>query len=178
MKKILILSGSPRIGGNSDLLCDEFMRGAIDAGHDVTKINVARENVGYCIGCYFCAENDGKCIIKDGMADILQKIIDCDAIVLAGPVFFHSIGAQLKTVLDRTIARRSEIKNKDFYYIATYADDTATEESTLAGFRGYADCIEGSKEMGAICSLGAYQKGQIAGSPSMSEAYAMGKNIK
>ena len=53
MKKVLILSGSPRKGGNSDILCDEFMRGAIDAGNEVEKIRVTEKKIAPCSGCYF-----------------------------------------------------------------------------------------------------------------------------
>ena len=52
MKKVLILSGSPRIGGNSDMLCDEFMKGAIESGNQVEKINVSKKKIDYCKGCY------------------------------------------------------------------------------------------------------------------------------
>ncbi len=52
-KQVLILSGSPRHGGNSDMLCDEFMKGALEAGHKVEKIEVARKKIGYCTACYY-----------------------------------------------------------------------------------------------------------------------------
>ena len=54
-KKVLILSGSPRKGGNSDILCDEFLRGAQDAGHKAEKIRVAEKKVAPCSGCYYCS---------------------------------------------------------------------------------------------------------------------------
>ena len=53
-KKVLILSGSPRKGGNSDILCDEFARGAMEAGHEVEKNRVAEKKIGYCRACYAC----------------------------------------------------------------------------------------------------------------------------
>ena len=53
-KKVLILSSSPRKGGNSDLLCDEFMRGAKESGHDVEKIFIAQKKINYCMGCGVC----------------------------------------------------------------------------------------------------------------------------
>ena len=106
-KNILILSGSPRKGGNSDLLCDEFMRGAREAGHRVKKIRVAEKKIGYCSGCYHCEKSGGVCAKKDDMADILQKIIDADVLVLASPVYFYSIDAQLKALIDRTRTRSS-----------------------------------------------------------------------
>lgn len=68
-KKVLILSGSPRKGGNSDILCDEFLRGAQDAGHRVEKIRVAEKKVAPCSGCYYCSTHGGACVHKDDMAD-------------------------------------------------------------------------------------------------------------
>ncbi len=133
MKKVLILSGSPRKGGNSDLLCDEFMRGAQESGNKVEKIRVAEKKIGYCRACYFCKASVGECIIEDDMKDILQKMIDADVIVLASPVYFYSLDAQLKTVIDRTVARWTEVTDKEFYYIMTAADDTkAAMDTTLA----------------------------------------------
>ena len=68
-KKVLILSGSPRKGGNSDILCDEFLRGAQDAGHKAEKIRVAEKKVAPCSGCYYCSTHGGVCVHKDDMAD-------------------------------------------------------------------------------------------------------------
>lgn len=176
MKKILILSGSPRKNGNSDMLCDEFMRGAVESGHQVEKIRVAEKNIGFCRGCYACKDT-GKCVIKDNMAEVLQKMIDADVLVLASPVYFYSIDAQLKAVIDRTVARWLEVKDKEFYYIVTAADEELTSaETTIACFRGYADCVEGAKEKGIVYGMGAYEKGEIKGMKAMVEAYEMGKN--
>lgn len=177
-KKILILSGSPRRNGNSDILCDEFARGASECGNTVEKLRAAEKSVHPCAACYHCRDNGGECIFKDDMAEILQKMIDADVIVLASPVYFYSIDAQLKAVIDRTVARWLEVKNKEFYYIVTMADeDTASADTTLACFRGYADCVEGAVEKGVIIGGGAYEKGDIKGQPAMELAYNMGKNV-
>lgn len=176
-KKVLILSGSPRKNGNSDLLCNEFMKGALEAGHSVEKIRVQEKNVGYCMACYACREK-GICAIKDDMSDILQKMIDCDVMVFASPVYFYSIDAQLKAVIDRSVARWTEVKNKEFYYIVTAADaDREAAETTINCFRGYANCVEGAKEMGIIYGMGTYEKGEVIGTKAMIEAYEMGKKI-
>lgn len=176
-KKVLILSGSPRKNGNSDLLCDQFATGAAEAGHVVEKIRVAEKNVGYCRGCYAC-KSTGVCAVHDDMAEILQKMIDADVIVLASPVYFYSVDAQLKAVIDRTVARWLEVKNKEFYYIVTMADEgISSADTTLACFRGYADCVDGAKEMGVIIGGGAYEKGEIKNLPAFEEAYLMGKNV-
>lgn len=176
-KKILILSGSPRKGGNSDILCDEFARGAKESGNDVEKIRVSEKKIGYCRACYYCRDHEGKCAINDDMTEVLQKIIDADVIVLASPVYFYSIDAQLKALIDRTVARWTEVKNKELYYIVTAADgEKSAAETTLACFRGYADCIDGAKEMGTVYGMGTYEKGEVKSTPAMLEAYKMGKN--
>lgn len=113
-KKVLVLSGSPRKNGNSDLLCNEFLKGAAESGHEVEKIRVAEKKIGYCRGCYACKDT-GICAIRDDMAEVLQKMIDADVLVLASPVYFYSIDAQLKAVIDRTVARWTEIRDKELY---------------------------------------------------------------
>lgn len=176
-KKVLILSGSPRKNGNTDILCDEFMRGALEAGHDVTKVRVAEKNVGYCKACYACRDT-GVCAVKDDMADILQMMIDCDVMVLASPIYFYSVDAQLKAVIDRSVARWTEVRDKELYYIVAAADsEIESSRITLDCFRGYADCIEGATEKGVICGMGVYEKGEIKDTPAMAEAYEMGRRV-
>lgn len=177
-KKVLILAGSPRKGGNSDILCDEFLRGAQDAGHTVEKIRVVEKKVAPCSGCYYCNTHGGACVHKDDMADILQKMIDADVIVLASPVYFYAISAQLKAVIDRTVARWLEVKDKELYYITTMADEgKASADTTLACFRGYADCVEGAMEKGTLVASGVYEPGAVRSTPAMAQAYEMGKNV-
>ena len=177
MKKVLILSGSPRKDGNSDILCNEFARGAAEAGHEVEKIRVAEKKIGYCRACYACRDT-GVCAIKDDVAKIIEKIIDADVLVLASPVYFYSIDAQLKALIDRTVARWTEVRDKEFYYIVTAADEElSSADTTLACFRGYADCVEGAKEMGIIYGMGTYEKGEVKSKAALSEAYEMGKSV-
>lgn len=178
MKKVLILSGSPRKGGNSDRLADEFARGAEQSGNEVEKIFVADKKIGYCKACYYCRDHGGECIIKDDMASVLQKMINADVIVFASPVYFYSVDAQLKALIDRTVARWTEVKDKEFYYIVTCADEEkSSTETTLACFRGYADCVEGAKEMGVIYGTGVYEKGEIEKSPALKQAYETGLKV-
>ena len=148
-------------------------------GNEVEKIRVAEKKIGFCSACYYCRKSEGVCAKKDDMADILQKMIDADVIVLASPVYFYSIDAQMKALIDRTLARWTEVKNKEFYYIVTCADnDKVSQETTLACFRGYADCVEGAEEKGVIYGTGAYQPGEIKKSPVFAQAYEMGKTVQ
>ena len=177
MKNILILSGSPRKGGNSDTLCDQFMAGASEAGHNVEKIWVPGEKIAPCLGCGHCQSHAGECVQKDAMADILQKMVEADVLVLASPVYFYSVNAQIKALIDRTVARYTEIKKKGMYYIITAADsDISRMERAIECFRGFAFCLEGSVEKGVVYGVGAWNKGEIKALPSMAQAYEMGKN--
>ena len=124
-KKVLILSGSPRKGGNSDILCDEFLRGAQDAGHKAEKIRVDEKKVAPCSGCYYCSTHGGACVHKDDMAD----------------------------------------------------EEKASADTTLACFRGYADCVEGAAEKGILVAGGVYEPGAVCGTPAMAQAYEMGRNV-
>ena len=176
--KVLILSGSPRKGGNSDLLCDEFLRGAQESGNQVEKVFLRSKKVAPCNACYYCKNSGGKCAIPDDMAEILDKMQAADVIVMASPVYFYSIGAQMKAVIDRSVARWTNIPNKEFYYIMTAAEDSDTVmDCTLECFRGFAACLDGAQEKGVIYGKGVYEAGAIKGLPAMREAYEMGKQV-
>lgn len=177
-KNVLILSGSPRKGGNSDLLCDEFLRGAQESGNQVEKVFLRSKKVAPCNACYYCKNSGGKCAFPDDMAEILDKMQAADVIVMASPVYFYSIDAQMKAVIDRSVARWTNIPNKEFYYIMTAAEDSDTVmDCTLGCFRGFAACLDGAREKGVIYGKGVYEAGAIKGLPAMREAYEMGKQV-
>lgn len=112
-KKVIIISSSPRKGGNSDILCDEFQKGAQEAGHDIEKIFLKDKKINYCSGCGFCNTNNyTACSQKDDMNEILDKIIKADVIVMATPVYFYTMCAQMKTFIDRWCARYTHITGK------------------------------------------------------------------
>ena len=177
MKKVLVLSASPRRGGNSDILCDQFVRGAQDAGHAVEKVFLRDRNIGYCLGCGVCNRTH-QCVQKDDMKEILDKMVEADVIVMATPVYFYAIDGQMKTFIDRTVPRYTEITDKDFYFIMTAADtDKQSLARTVEGFRGFTeDCLDGAREKGIIYGVGAWQAGEIRNTPAMEEAYQMGRN--
>ena len=176
-KKVLIISSSPREGGNSDTLCDRFLLGAQEAGHTVEKVFLNKCKINYCTGCGACYDSHS-CKIKDDMESLLQKMINADVIVLATPIYFYTMAAQLKTFIDRCVSRYAEITNKEFYFIVTAAD---TEEENLQtaieSLRGFTrDCLEGALEKGIIYGTGVWQVGEVQRKPAYQEAYEMGKN--
>lgn len=176
-KKILVLSSSFRKGGNSDTLCDQFVKGAVEAGHQVEKIFINDKQIGYCHGCGVC-NTTHKCVLHDDMAEILDKMVQADVIVMATPVYFYSMNGQMKTLIDRTVPRYEEIAGKDFYFIVAAADSNrANMEKTLETFRGFTeDCLPDAHEKGVIYGTGAWQIGDIESSPAMEEAYQAGRN--
>ena len=176
-KKILVISSSPRRGGNSDALCDSFVKGAADAGHDAEKIFLADKKVGYCKGCYTCAAT-GKCFQKDDAAEIIEKMVNADVIVLGTPVYFYTMCAQLKTLIDRCVPRYREISNKEFYYILAAADSAEdTLDGTIESIRCCTrDCLTGTVEKGIIRGTGFFKVGEVKNSPLLQEAYEAGKN--
>ncbi len=177
-KNVLVISASPRKGGNSDTLCDEFIRGAQESGNHAEKIFLASKNIKYCIGCGVC-NTTNKCVQRDDMAEILDKMVEADVIVLAPPVYFYTMDAQMKTLIDRTVPRYTEIQNKDFYFIVAAADtERKMMERTIEGFRGFTqDCLTGAREKGIIYGTGAWQAGEIKGTPAVKQAYEMGRNV-
>jgi multimeric flavodoxin WrbA len=177
-KKVLVLSASPRKGGNSDLLCDQFMLGAEEAKHQVEKIFLRDKEINYCMACDSCLENNGNCIQKDDMAEILDKMIAADVIVMATPVYFYTMNAQMKTLIDRTYPKYTQIRNKDIYLIVTAAvRNKQVLERTIEGFRGFTSLLSGAKEMGIIYGTGAWKIGDIKGTKAMDQAYEMGKTV-
>ncbi|MGN1329253.1 MAG: flavodoxin family protein [Eubacterium sp.] len=178
MKNVLIISASPRKNGNSDILCDRFAQGATQSGNKVEKIFLASKSIGYCRGCGAC-NSTHKCVQKDDMAEILDKMVTADVIVLATPVYFYSMDGQMKTFIDRTVPRYTEISHKDFYFIMTAADtDKASLERTMEAFRGFTeDCLPGAREAGIIYGVGAWQIGEIKNTPAYDEAYEMGTGV-
>lgn len=178
MKQILIISASPRKNGNSDILCDRFAQGAGESGHKTEKVFLAAKQIGYCRGCGVCNDT-ARCVQRDDMEEILDKMVKADVIVLATPVYFYTMDGQMKTFIDRTVPRYTEIKNKDFYFIMTAADtEKGSLTRTMEAFRGFTeDCLEGAREAGIICGTGAWQAGEIRSTDAYNEAYEMGRNI-
>lgn len=177
-KNVLIISASPRKGGNSDTLCEQFRKGAEQSGNRVEKIRLAELKIDYCSACYAC-KKIGHCVKQDDMEQVIAKMREADVIVLATPVYFYTMCAQLKTMIDRTLggAQKAGLENKAFYLIATAADGKAGMERTIDGLRGYLECLPGAKEMGVIYGAGAWQLGDIQRNSAMQEAYQMGKNL-
>ena len=178
-KKVLIISSSPRKGGNSDVLCDEILKGAAESGHNVEKIFLKDKKINYCTGCGFCADNDYTvCSQKDDMPEILDKMQQADTIIFSTPIYFYAMSGQMKTFIDRICARYTHIVNKEFYYVMTAADRSEnTVQYTLGEFKGLMACLNNPVEKGYLFAKGVWKKGEIHNTPYLKQAYELGKNL-
>lgn len=178
-KKVLILSSSPRRDGNSDTLCNEFMRGAIESGNEAEKVFLRDKTIHYCTGCSTCSLHRKPCPQKDDAAEIIEKMVAADVIVMATPVYFYTMSAQMKTLIDRCCGLYTEMKNKEFYFIVTAAeDDRKLMERTVDTFQGFLDCLENPTIKGVVYGTGVWHVGEIKDNPALREAYEMGKEIE
>jgi len=176
-KQVLILSSSPRKGGNSDTLCDQFLAGALKGGHTAEKVFLRDKHIQFCTGCGACFKS-GKCSQKDDMKDVLEQMVRADVIVMATPVYFYTMAAQMKLLIDRCCARYQEISGKEFYFIVAAADGSKKAmHRTLEGFRGFTSCLDGAQEKGVVYGTGAWEVGAIQGSTALKEAYQMGLSV-
>ncbi|MEW6388751.1 MAG: flavodoxin family protein [Thermodesulfobacteriota bacterium] len=113
--KILGIWGSPRRGGNSEILLNAFLEGAAQGGAATEKISLRELKISPCLEIYHCFK-DGTCPIKDDMLPLYEKLVAADVVALASPIFFYGLSAQAKAMIDRTQAlwSRRYILNADF----------------------------------------------------------------
>jgi len=167
-----------RRNGNSAILSDEFARGAEEAGGSVEKIRVCGKKIAGCLGCNACYRNGGECVQKDDIAEIREKMLAADVIVLASPIYFYSMTAQMKAVIDRTYAFYQQLEGKTFCFIITCgATDAVYTETMLAALRGFTCCVPNAKEGGVVLGIGAMEAGDIRKSEAMEKAYELGRSV-
>lgn len=175
--KVLAISSSPRKGGNSDLLVDQFLKGAAEAGHTTEKVRFDNLMIWPCKACDYCKTNV-RCSHIDDMAKIQHQMLMADVIVLATPIYFFSMSGQLKVMIDRCRPKYAEMKDKQFYFIMTSANPNPDAvDGTLAGLRGFLRCLPGSQEKGIIHGAGINDKGAVADKDVFEQAYEMGKAV-
>ncbi|MGE5396639.1 MAG: flavodoxin family protein, partial [Chitinophagales bacterium] len=137
-KEILVLTGSPRINGNSDLLADAFIAGAEKAGHSVTKIRTASHKINGCLGCDKCWSNGTHCVQKDDMVKLYPALEKASVLVLATPLYYYSWSAQIKCALDRTYTyvspdRQAAMAIKETVLLAAAGTTDITDLDGLVG---------------------------------------------
>ena len=175
-KSVLILSSSPRRGGNSEQLCLQFKKGAEETGNHVEMININDYDIRYFNQQEY--DREASAAETDDAADIISKMKTADVIVLSSPVYFYNMTAQLKALIDRTYGHEKDLREKEFFYISTSTDrDESATDGVFQAFHGFAVCLYGSIERGIIRGNGARNRGDIDNHPAMQQAYEMGKDV-
>ena len=177
-KKVLILSSSPRKGGNSETLAAAFARGAQEAGHPVETVYLREKQVGFCKGCLAC-QKLGHCVIQDDAVEIAAKMHDADVLVFATPVYYYCVSGQLKTMLDRAnpLFGTDYAFTKAYLLAAAAEDEPETVEGTKKAIQGWVDCFERCELVDTVFAGGVNGVGEIAGHIALEQAYLMGKEV-
>lgn len=109
--KIVVLEGSPNKHGSSNMLADEFIRGAKEAGHEICVIDAAHADIHPCTGCIACGY-EGPCVQKDDMTEIRRQVLSADMVVFVTPLYYYGMSGQLKILIDRFCAFNSSINRR------------------------------------------------------------------
>lgn len=179
MSRIVVLVGSMRKGGNTDLLAQAFVKGA-KKNNTVEIVSVADYKVNPCIGCNSCFTREGnKCFQNDDMTAIYEKLKSADMVVIASPVYFYGISAQLKAVIDRLhTPMRNEFQIKKLALILVGAatlpelfDAVKLQYQLVLNFFHLEDA-------GMVLVRGARDKGDVKASRALKEAYELGLSVE
>jgi multimeric flavodoxin WrbA len=182
-KNILILMCSPRNNGSTNALCNAFFEGASEKGHHITKICASDVKINPCIDCNYCLSHGGACVEKDGMTEIYSAFEHADVVVLASPLYFYSINAQLKTIIDRLYAPGNfsgfKFTPKESVLIMTCGEKTSDIfDQPKAYYNTLLKKMFPWEHKGEILVSGLSGKiGCIEGNPSLEEAKQLGLSL-
>lgn len=178
MKKILIVSTSPRMNSNSEALAKAFAEGAKAAGHEVEQISLRGKTVNFCRGCFVCQQKQ-RCVIRDDADVICQKALNADVLVFATPIYYYEMSGQLKTLLDRLNPLfPSDYAFRDVYMLTSAAEDEAyVPQRAVSGLEGWIECFERARLAGTVFMGGVTAAGENPEHPALEQAYQMGKAV-
>jgi len=184
--KVLGIMGSPRIKGNTDQLLDEALKGAESKGAAVEKVIVDKLHISPCKEYYGCLK-DGKCVIRDDMDDLYPKLLNDDIIIIASPMFFYGVPAQLKALIDRCQApwavKQFRVQNltdsgrKGAFIAVGATKGEKLFDGSILTIKYFFQAIEiNYKE--ELLIRGIDQKGEIREHPTaLSDAFELGKRL-
>lgn len=176
--KIIILMGSPNKNGSTSILAENFANGARDAGHTAQLIDVTRMNIHTCTGCVACGY-EGPCVQKDDNEIIKQKLLSCDMVVFATPLYYYGMSAQLKTVVDRFCSYNSSLNSrhlKSALLAAAWNSDDWTFDTLDAHYKTLVRYIN-FEDMGMVLGYGCGTPSMTKRSKCPNEAYKLGRNM-
>lgn len=179
MKHIVVIVGSPRKGGNTDLLADALIAGALAVGNTVDKISVAEEHIAGCLGCNAC-RRDGKnhCVQRDDMDDVYARMAKADVLVFATPVYFYGVSSQLKCLIDRLHNPiRNTFQVKKLALLSVCADTLPTVFDSIKTMYALTLSYFSLEDGGMVCVHGVEARGAIGGNPALKKAEELGRSL-
>lgn len=150
-KKVVVISSSPKKGGNSDTLCDDFVRGAVDGGNKAKKYFLEDIEFDSCKACNACKTPAKECIQEDELSIILDDMMEADVIVYATPVYYFSMCGTLKRFFDRCYPIFRHLENKDMYIITAAGSDNG---NVLTGIRDFISFSKNPTEKAVFSAFG------------------------
>lgn len=178
MKKVLIVSASPRINSNSEALAKAFAGGAQEAGNEVELISLRGKTINFCRGCMAC-QKTRRCVIRDDADEICRKALSADVLVFATPIYYYEMSGQLKTLLDRlNPLYSSDYAFRDVYMLTSAAEDEEfVPKRAISGLEGWIECFERARLAGSVFMGGVTAPGEKPEHPAIEEAYRLGKGV-
>ena len=179
-KDILVLTGSPRKGGNSDLMADAFIKGAKKAGHTVTKYKTAAKNIQGCKACDTCFSNGDACSFDDDFNELAPLLAKADTLVFVTPLYWYSFPAQLKAAIDKLYAfnfGNVPLKIKECMLLVCAEENN---EDIFAGIVKSYELIAAYKkwtDLGHLIVPGVSEKGDVKHTDGLKKAEALGAGI-
>ena len=179
-KKIVVITGSPRKNGNSFAMTDAFIQAAEAKGHTVTRFDAALKKVGGCRACETCFKTGKACSFDDDFNTVAPAILEADAVVFTMPVYWYSIPAQIKGVIDRLfsfVVGGKDIAGKECGMIV------CCEEEDLSVMDGVRIPLERSaalmkwKVVGEVLIPGVLNAGDIAKTDGCAQAAALAEKF-
>lgn len=180
-KNILVLTGSGRARGNSDLLAEAFIRGAREAGHTVNSFNTGREPMSACLHCERCWSNGKPCVIEDSFGKLYPLLEQAEMLVFCSPLYWYNFSGHIKCAMDRMYPyscknRHSDMRVKESmllmcaqsHFLRSFAGPAEAYRQML-GFKHW-------KDRGRLFVTGVDDIGAIAGSKALIAAEEMGRN--
>ena len=175
----MILESSPNRHGSSNLLAEEFIRGAKEAGHTAEIIDAVHADLHPCTGCVRCGY-EGPCVQKDDMEKFRGQILDADMMVFVTPLYYYGMSAQLKMLVDRFCAINSSITHKHMksaLLAAAWNADSWTFEALEAHYKTLVRYLN-LQDMGMVLGYGCGTPAMTERSAFPQQAYRLGKSLK
>lgn len=177
--KIVLITGSPRKKGTSNLLAEHFIKGAEEAGHEIYRFDAAFSNIHPCIGCDKCKCGDNECVFKDDMLTLYPKLIEADLIAYATPLYYHGVSAQIKSVIDRFHGIDNFLcgaKKKAVLLVCGASPHTWVMDGIVATYETDLKYLNW-QDAGKVLAIGCYAREDIEKTDYPNQAYLLGKNL-